>query len=62
VGGIAVSAEIVRLISRPKHKQQTDFPAIAFRSAAAPDDLVMDHVDTGACEFVRTSDRIGPED
>jgi hypothetical protein len=48
--GGSMSAEIVRLIARPKHKQPTDFPAIAFRSAAQPDDLVMDRVDTGACE------------
>ncbi len=50
--GIVVSAEIVWLIPRPRHKQQTDFPTIAFRAAAPPDDLVMDHVDTGACECV----------
>jgi hypothetical protein len=51
MGGIFVSAEIVRFIRGPRRgRGRSDFPAIAFRSAAWPDDLVMDHVDTAACE------------
>ena len=35
VGGVFVSAEIVQLMPRPRHcHAQTDFPAIAFRSAS----------------------------
>jgi hypothetical protein len=58
VGGIFMSAEIIQFIPRPNHnRDQTDFPTIAFRSAARPDDLTMDHVDTSPCEFVfSTSD------
>ena len=48
-----MSAEIIRFIARPDRVQeQTDFPTIAFRSAAPIDNPVMDHVDTGPCEFV----------
>lgn len=49
-----MSAEIIRFIRGPKHNRgQTDFPTIAFRSAAQRDDLTMDHVDTAPCEYVR---------
>jgi hypothetical protein len=53
-----MSAEIIQFVPRPNHnRDQTDFPTIAFRSAARPDDLAMDHVDTSPCEFVfSTSD------
>jgi hypothetical protein len=49
-----MSAEIIRFIARPNREQeQTDFPTIAFRSAAPIDNPAMDHVDAGPCEFVR---------
>ena len=48
-----MSAEIIQFIRRPKpHREPTDFPTIAFRSAIASDDLAMDHVDTAPCEYV----------
>jgi hypothetical protein len=47
-----VSAEIIRFMRRPNRRRApTDFPTIAFRSAAAPDDLSMDHVDTAPYEY-----------
>jgi hypothetical protein len=53
VGGIFVSAEIVQFIPRPNHNREpTEFPTIAFRSAAQPDDLTLDHVDTSPSEYV----------
>lgn len=53
MGGIVVSAEIIRLIRGPKRaREPSDFPTIAFRSAARPDDLAMDHADTAPCEYV----------
>jgi len=53
LGGIFMSAEIIRFIARPdRNRGPTDFPTIAFRSATGPDDLTMDHVDTAACEVV----------
>ena len=49
-----MSAEIVQFIRGPKRNRElSDFPAIAFRSAARPDDLVMDHVDAASSEDVR---------
>jgi hypothetical protein len=46
-----MSAEIIQFIPRPNHgREANDFPTIAFRSAARPDDLTMDHADT-PCEF-----------
>ena len=54
MGGVFVSAEIVQFIRGPKRDRgHSDFPTIAFRSAARPDDLVMDHVDTAACGHFR---------
>jgi len=54
VGEILLSAEIIQFIRGPKHnREQSDFPTIAFRSAARPDDLTMDHVDTAPSEYVR---------
>jgi hypothetical protein len=48
-----MSAEIIRFIPRPKHgREQTDFPAIVFRSAV-PKDPAADHADTAPCEYVR---------
>jgi len=48
-----MSAEIIQFIPRPKpHREPTDFPTIVFRSATAPDELAMDHVDTAPCEYV----------
>jgi hypothetical protein len=52
VGGIFVSAEIIQFIRGPKRNRElSDFPTIAFRSAARPDDLVMDHADTAPSEY-----------
>lgn len=54
MGGIVVSAEIIQFIRGPRHhREQSDFPTIVFRSAARPDDLVMDHADTAPSEYVR---------
>jgi hypothetical protein len=48
-----VSAAIIRFLPRPRHiREPTGFPAIAFRSTARPDHLVMDHADTAPCEYV----------
>jgi hypothetical protein len=48
-----MSAEIIQFILRPNHhREQTDFPTIAFRSVAPRDDLTMDHADAAACEVV----------
>ncbi len=48
-----MSAEIIRFIRGPKrHRELSDFPTIAFRSAARADDLAMDHADTAPCEYV----------
>jgi hypothetical protein len=45
-----VSADIITFIPRRKRKRGLpDFSA----SALPPDDLVMDHVDTSPCEYVR---------
>jgi hypothetical protein len=53
VGESFVSAEIIQFIPRPNHRERTDFPTIAFRSAARPNDPAMDHVDTAPCEYIR---------
>jgi hypothetical protein len=51
-----VSVEIIQFIRGPKHdREQSDFPTIVFRSAARPNDLAMDHVDTSPCEYFRES-------
>ena len=56
MGWTLMSAEIIQFIRRPKpDRAPTDFPTIVFRSATAPVDLAMDHVDTAPCEYV------GPE-
>lgn len=48
-----MSAEIIQFIRGPKrHRELSDFPTIAFRSVARPDDLVMDHADTAPSEYV----------
>jgi hypothetical protein len=62
-GGIFMRGEITRLILRPHpDRGQTDFPTIAFRSAARPDDLTMERADAGSGEYMRPSDpRRGPE-
>jgi hypothetical protein len=47
-----MTAEIIQFIPRPRHnREQTDFPAIAFRSSL-PDATGTDHVDTAPCEYV----------
>jgi hypothetical protein len=49
-----MSAKIIQFTRRPnRDREHTDFPTIAFRSVARPDDLTMDHVDTSPCEMVR---------
>ena len=51
IGGMLVSAEIIRLIPRPRRDdEQTDFPTIAFRSAVP--DLTMNHADAVPCKHV----------
>ncbi len=46
-------AEIIRFIPRPKHdRQQTDFPAIAFRSTVA-ENSATDHADVVQCDRVQ---------
>jgi hypothetical protein len=53
VGGNFMSAEIIQFIRGPqRHRDHSDFPTIAFRSAARPDDLVMRHADTAPSEYV----------
>jgi hypothetical protein len=53
LGGIVVSAEIIQFIRGPKRDgDHSDFPTIAFRSAARPNDLVMDHADAAPNEDV----------
>jgi hypothetical protein len=47
-----VSAEIIQFIRPDRKSGLTDFPTIAFRSAARSDDLTMDHADTAPCEYV----------
>ena len=48
-----MSAEIIQFIRGPqRHRDHSDFPTIAFRSAARPDDLVMDHADAAPNEDV----------
>jgi hypothetical protein len=47
-----VSAEIIQFIRPNRKSELTDFPTIAFRSAARSDDLTMDHADTAPCEYV----------
>jgi hypothetical protein len=48
-----VSADIIQFMPRPKHRREpTGFPASAFRPAARPEDLTMDHADTSPCEYV----------
>jgi hypothetical protein len=50
MGGSIVRAEIVPFTHIPsRNSEWSDFPAIDFRSAQRPEDL-MDHVDTAACD------------
>jgi hypothetical protein len=54
-----VSAEIVPFTHIPsRNSERSDFPAIAFRSAQPPEDL-MDHVDTAVCEWARPEAQLG---
>lgn len=49
-----MSAEIIQFIRGPKRNREgSDFPTIAFRSVAWPEDLVMDHADAAPSEDVR---------
>jgi len=53
VGRTRMSAEIIRFIPRPnRNRDAEDFSTFGSRSAALPDDLTMDHVDTAPCEYV----------
>jgi hypothetical protein len=53
MGGIFMSAEIIRFIPRPKReREQTDFPTIAFRHPVRPEDPAVDRADTAPCEYV----------
>jgi hypothetical protein len=54
MGGVFVSAEIIQFIRGPKHHRgPSDFPTIAFRSSARPNDLAMDHADPAPSEYFR---------
>jgi hypothetical protein len=54
-GGNIVSAEVIRLIPRPRRGgEATDFPTIAFRFAAEAED----HPDTAPCEYVAPQDEV----
>jgi hypothetical protein len=63
MGVLRMSADIIQFIPRPKHhREPTDFPTIAFRSAAPNErardapvkhDPGLDHVDTAPCEHVQ---------
>jgi hypothetical protein len=56
--GLLMSADIIHFIPRPKRdREQTDFPAIAFRLPVRPDDLATDHADTAPCEYVAPDPR-----
>jgi hypothetical protein len=49
-----MSAEIIRFIpdrKRDRAREPATVRAIAHRSAPAPDDLTMDHVDMSPCEY-----------
>jgi hypothetical protein len=49
LGGMRVSNEFIRFIRRPRHDEDhTDFPVIAFRSAAP--DIATDPIGQTACE------------
>jgi hypothetical protein len=49
VGSTRVNADIIRFIPRPAlGRGPTDFPTIAFRTAAQPDECA----DTAPCEYV----------
>jgi hypothetical protein len=53
VGRTRMSVAIIRLIPRPnRNRKAEDFSTFESRSAALPDDLTMDHVDTAPCEYV----------
>jgi hypothetical protein len=53
-----MSAKIIRLVPRQNRKCELGrFPALAFGPALLPDDLIMDHVDTAPCEYVRPESR-----
>ncbi len=57
-----MSAEIIQFIRGPKrHRGPSDFPTIAFRSAARPDDLAMDHADTAPSEYSRPEPAESPD-
>jgi hypothetical protein len=49
VGGTRMNADVIRFIPRPApDRGPTDFPTVAFRAAAHPDE----HADTAPCEYV----------
>jgi hypothetical protein len=64
MGGLRMSADIIQFIPRPKHhREATDFPTIAFRSAVpsepakgapAKHDLGTNHLDTAPCEYLQS--------
>ena len=45
-----MTAEIIRLVPRPRRDRQSDERDL-FRSSERVDDLVMDHADTSPCEY-----------
>jgi hypothetical protein len=54
MGGHGMSADIIPFI--PRQSRKRGIIGFSF-SAAAPDDLVMDHADTAPCEYVAPNER-----
>jgi len=53
-----MSAEIIAFVPRrDRDRAPSGIPAMAFRSRAVPDDLVMDHVDSELCEYAAPDGR-----
>jgi len=58
VGRAVMSAEIIAFVPRrDRDRAPSGIPAMAFRSRAVPDDLVMDHVDSELCEYAAPDGR-----
>jgi hypothetical protein len=56
VGGVPVSAEVDRFMTRPRSKRApADVPGPGFHSTPRHGDLVVDRGDMSACEYVGAS-------
>jgi hypothetical protein len=53
MGGHVMSADVIPFPRQRRSRDLIEFSALA----AAPDDLVMDHVDTSPCEYVAPDER-----